>query len=395
MPKRLLIASVVALLLNNFAGAQAGSARKPPSRGGGTQQEPTSYTPVVLVGSVVYSDGISPEEPILVEMACFGEVRRQTFASRGKFSFAFGMGRPLSNMDVSSGNQGMDDAEFYQPNRFDSPSRAVSDKIANSLDLSGCELRAVVSGFTSERVLLGRRRPLDGPDVGDIVLHRLSDAGAGTVSVTTLRAPKKAKKAFQKAEKELRKDKDKVSLSTAVRELEEAVAEFPEFAAAWNLLGRVHVARQDTEAARASFQQSVIADPQFISPCLSLARLEAQQGRWEEAAKWSDTLVELDADNTEAHYFHAVANYSLGKLEAAGESARKVNEAGLPQRYPVISFILGGIDARRGNISEAATHFEHYLELQPKGALAGQSRQLLAQWTSKGLIGENKAPDLP
>ena len=392
MSKRLLIASVIALLFTNFSEAQVGRPQKPPSRGS-TNQEPATYTPVMLIGSVVYDDGTDPEEPILVEMVCFGEVRRQTFSSRGKFSFSFGMNRPLGNMDASSQNQGMDDAEFYQPNRFDAPSRAVSGKIANSLDLSGCELRAVATGFTSARVLLSRRRSLDGPNVGDIVLHPAADAGASTVSVTTLQAPKKAKKSFERAQKELRKHK--ANYSVAVRELEKAVVEYPEFAAAWNLLGRVHVARQDTPAARASFQKSVAADSEFTSPFLSLARLEAQQGRWEEAAKWSDALIELDAENTEARYFNAVANYSLGKLEAAEESALKVNEADVSERYPVTSFILGGIEARKGDISAAAANLERYLELQPEGALADQSRQLLAQWTSEGLIGENKAPDLP
>ena len=47
---------------------------------------------------------------------------------------------------------------------------------------------------------------MDNPDLGVIVLHRLDGVQGTTVSVKTLTAPKRAKKAYEKAQKELKKD---------------------------------------------------------------------------------------------------------------------------------------------------------------------------------------------
>ena len=45
----------------------------------------------------------------------------------------------------------------------------------DSVNLSACELEAELSGFRSDKILLGLRRALDNPDVGVIVLHRSAE----------------------------------------------------------------------------------------------------------------------------------------------------------------------------------------------------------------------------
>ena len=48
------------------------------------------------------------------------------------------------------------------------------------------------------RCSLANRRPMDPPDIGTILLHRLSPTEGTTVSAVSLAAPKDAKKAYQK-----------------------------------------------------------------------------------------------------------------------------------------------------------------------------------------------------
>jgi hypothetical protein len=69
---------------------------------------------------------------------------------------------------------------------------------ARNNDLIGCEIRAALPGFRSDLVNLIGRRSFDNPDVGTIVLHRLGNVEGTTISVTSLRAPKDARKAFEK-----------------------------------------------------------------------------------------------------------------------------------------------------------------------------------------------------
>ena len=63
-----------------------------------------------------------------------------------------------------------------------------------------CDLRARLAGFRSQSVSLANRRPMDPPDIGTILLHRLSPTeGTTLISAVSLAAPKDAKKAYQQA----------------------------------------------------------------------------------------------------------------------------------------------------------------------------------------------------
>ncbi len=71
------------------------------------------------------------------------------------------------------------------------------------------------------------------------MLHRTARAEGATVSLKTLTAPKEAKQAYEKALKEL--GKRKINFSKTSKELEKAVKIYPEFAAAWHVLGEVRL----------------------------------------------------------------------------------------------------------------------------------------------------------
>ena len=63
--------------------------------------------------------------------------------------------------------------------------------------MMNCELRANVAGFTSDTIDLFNRRTADNMDVGTIVLHRLAGVEGTSISVTSMMAPKAAKKAYE------------------------------------------------------------------------------------------------------------------------------------------------------------------------------------------------------
>src|SRR5438270_878992 len=64
--------------------------------------------------------------------------------------------------------------------------------------LLDCELRARLAGYRSQSLSLANHRPMDPPDVGTILLHRMGASEGTTVSMASLAAPKDAKKAFDK-----------------------------------------------------------------------------------------------------------------------------------------------------------------------------------------------------
>ncbi len=105
------------------------------------------------------------------------------------------------------------------------------------------------------------------------------------VSFTTLAAPKNAERAYEKARRNLTRKKPRVS--TAARELTTAVALYPQFAAAWYLLGETRLALRQNEAAREAFLRALGADPKYPSPYAPLALMELEVGRFREAAEFA------------------------------------------------------------------------------------------------------------
>ena len=349
--------------------------------------------PVHILGEVLLEDGAYPDEPVRVEMFCEGAVRRQTFAHQGRYTLKFGTKSPAKNALADASIDGNSrDGEFFQPQRLDGivPSQSYSRAVANTLDLYGCDLRATLPGFESSRISLGRRKPLDRREVAPIVLRRVANVEGTTISLNSLQAPDKAKKAYRNAQKELRKTRP--SLSKARRELERAVKEFPDFAAGWQLLGEVHLRRTDEPAAHQAFTESMTADPNYIRPYLSLASLEFDQERWGEVEKLCSRVIGLNPHVTYAHYLCGAANYSLRRMDLAEESIRKVKASNEANQYPVAHFILGGILTEKGDIASAAAEFQRFLEIQPEGALARQSKNILMEWEKQGVVGHRTVP---
>ena len=377
MGRKLLTASMCSLFLITLA--------LPQNRIGKPQSA------VFLSGEVVLEDGTYPEEPVRVELVCEGSVRRQTYTHQGLYRLEFNAGTAQAGtVPDASMSEPPSETEFFQAERnsLGGPSQAYAPQVVNTLDLTGCELRARLAGFQSNTVSLGRRKPLDRTEVKTMVLRHTRTAEGSTISLNSLQAPDKAKKAYRNAYTELRKTRP--SLSKARRELERAVKKFPDFAAGWQLLGEVHLRRTDEPAARQAFAESMTADPKYIRPYLSLASLEFDQERWGEVEKLCSQVIGLNPDVTYAHYLCGAANYSLRRTDLAEESIRKVQASNQARRYPVADFILGGILTERGDIPSASAEFRRFLAAQPQGPLAKQARQLLQDWEKQGLIEPEK-----
>jgi hypothetical protein len=59
----------------------------------------------------------------------------------------------------------------------------------------------------------------------------------------------------------------------------------------------------------------------------------------------------------------------------------------------VTHYILGWIQAKRGNFELAATEYWQFMEFQPTAPVGKELQEQLDQWESLGLINSAKAPD--
>jgi tetratricopeptide (TPR) repeat protein len=343
-----------------------------------------------IYGQVILEDGTPVRKSIQVDMACTGQSIRHSFTGAdGIFHFQFGIPTevfdasvPTATLPGPTGNRG-----------FNASHQGI---LTSTLryNPTSCEVQiATLPGFSSNSLRLESRSISDNKDIGVIVLHRLENVEGTSVSLNTLRAPEKAREAYQKAKKEAAK-KD-VNYPQVLRKLEKATRLYPEFASAWNLLGETRLRLQDTNAAREAFAKAIAVDSSYIIPYLHLARMEVRLGDLKAAVRLTTKLLELDPYNSESHYLHALANYFQNRFDLAEECLRILEKNGDAKDYPGTHFMLGVILARQGKLSSGAEQFRRFLALTPgreEDEIREDLEAQLAQWEQEGLINKDRTP---
>ena len=346
-----------------------------------------------LSGQVKMDDGTTPPDSVVIERTCNGVSRAEGYTdSKGHFSFQFGQENSVAqdasydNFDPSGVSQGGGTRQNAQASSGPGVTSAAR-RAASPHDLAGCEVRATLAGFRSDVVNLTGRRIFDNPDVGTIVLHRMTNVEGTTISATTLQAPKDARRAYDKAREALRKGKT----NEAEKEFDKAVAAYPQFAAAWNSLGEIHEQSREWADARRCYAQALAADAKLVTPYLHLAKLSLAEKNWQDVAATTARLIKLDPyDFPEAYFYNAVAGYNVQKYDQALASAREAQKLDTAHKFPRVEQLLGLLLYRKQDYAGAAEQMRKYLALAPDAPDVGQVKQQLAE-LERVAGGETKA----
>jgi len=324
-------------------------------------------------------DGTAPTESVTIERVCSGSPRSEGYTdAKGYFSIRLG---EVNNGVLHDASEDMTSSAGMMGGGGNFGSSGGSGLSGSSQAFGSnryfdCDLRARLAGYRSQSIPLANRRPMDPPDVGVILLHRLAPTEGSTVSAISLAAPKDARKAYEKGLDQLKKHKP----DDAIRDFQKAVDLYPKYAVAWNELGRFRAARGDTSEARAYFDKAAEADPKFVEPYLEMAVLAWKAQHWPEVAELSAKVIELDAfDYPQALYMNAVSNYYLKNLDVAEKSAREANRLDTRHQYASSYRLLGVILAEKQDYTGAAEQLKEYLQIAPQASDAATVRSQLAQ----------------
>ena len=357
-----------------------------------------------LTGRVILEDGWPPDERVDIETICNGQPYVAAHTDKmGLFSFRLGS---AGNRSLQDASVGLADGSFGRPavamgpppsaggaqtTTADSQQQpAATDPAPQSTTTTGsgprsggndrafmrCDLRARLPGYQSETISLANRRPMDNPDVGTIILHRLIPVEGQVVSVTTLAAPKDARNAFEKGRQALKANKP----DAARKDFEKATRIYPKYAAAWCELGKLQIQRQRLEEARRLFETAIRADPKYLDPYLHLAALQAVAGQWPQLAETTGAALRLDPRGyPQAYYLNALANFNIRNTDAAEKSAREAERLDTRHQFPGSWQLLGRILDIRRQFTEATAQMREYLRLAPRAPDAAAVRMRLAQ----------------
>jgi tetratricopeptide (TPR) repeat protein len=330
---------------------------------------PTVATGAVLTGKFATDDGTLPPDRVRVELVCNSFPRPQGWSdAKGNFTVQLGSTNPDESFDLSYGSPS-------ERNPGGAASKTAPTAVeAIPKDLTGCELRGALLGYTSTVVSLTAHRRFDSPDVGTIVLHRLANVEGQTISVTSAAAPEAARKSLDKAMEALKKR----NLDDAQKELKKAVEIYPVYSAAWFQLGRVAESRSRWAEAADAYRKSIAADAKYLYPYERLYLVSSHQEQWPEVRDVTAKVIGLDpVDFPRAYYFNALANLNLNDMAAAEKSARDAVRLDLAAN-PRAGYVLGVILARKQAYSEAADLLRAYLKAVPNSVEVETVKQQLA-----------------
>jgi Tfp pilus assembly protein PilF len=368
----------LAFLCGTLLSAQVAGGGRP---GGGVmtpggvspEVDPATLPPVYVTGSVILEGGSAPPEPIPIQRVCGGLLHREGYTD-AKGQFQFELGRKIEQ--DSSENDSLSG----------SPQQMKTHAPTNQPRYEGCELQASLPGYQSTSVPIRMDENFGQLKVGTIVLTRLQNVQGATISMTSMNAPKDARQAYEKA----RKAQADKKLPEAEKELNKAVQIYPQYAAAWYLLGELHRSQKQADQAIKEYTQSMTCDPQYVSPYFGLAVIAIGQKRWQDAQRLTDQINHLNSFAYPlAYFYNSAASFNLGQIDVAEQSARKFESIDTGHRTPEIFRLLSMILEAKRDYAGAAEQLRSYLALAPTPPHAAEAKADL-QRLENMTAGQNK-----
>lgn len=347
--------------------------------GNNTNQQ--TMPPIMRVsGRVTMDDGSELSFPATIERICNGNPHAEGYTdTRGYFSLILGQHQDViaDASEVASNSDRISASRGTTTNSTTSGIGGGSDRsLTSTSQYSTCELRASLSGYRSQTVNLTGRTSLDNPDVGTIVLHRMgASETATTVTATTLKAPKEARKALEKGLDLAKKNKPE----EAIASIREAVRVYPDFAFAWCELGKLQLAGDHVPDAHESFEAAAKAEPRWPEPFLRIALMAVKAHDWREVVETTDHVLQLSTwEYPQAYFFNGAANFNLHRYDVAEKDALAAEKLDVQHVFPQIEQLLGMLYLEHHRYADAAEKFRSYLMLAPNGEEAPAARAQLA-----------------
>jgi tetratricopeptide (TPR) repeat protein len=363
-------------------GGNSGPARPNAERPPVYMPQPDSQAPeqpspelIFISGRVILEDGTPPPFGAFIERDCGGSITKEAAVSfDGHFGFQVGDRNRFGSL-FPDASEGIGQDPFDQEQNIGGLGESGFPRGRQTIPLSsrlmGCELRAKLQGYRSTVVRLDSGPMTGQNEVGTIVVYPIERVKGTAVSLTSLLAPKTARKSMERAQKAFQKKKYGESESL----LRAAIDVYPRYVEAWFALGQLLQQEQRNDEARGAYAKAVDADKLYVGPYIRLAQLSLTEGKWQEAANLTDQALALDPISfPEGYYFNALAYYNLGKLDLAEKSARQEQRLDSRHQFPRVHLILANILARRQDTVGAIKEMRNYLKLAPNASDADYVR---------------------
>jgi tetratricopeptide (TPR) repeat protein len=208
----------------------------------------------------------------------------------------------------------------------------------------------------------------------------LSDARNSSVSAIRLGVPGKARSQFQKACDAFKK----IDLAKAEEHLRDAIDMYPNYPAAWVLLGQVMLGQQKMDEAHDACSKPIKVDPTYLAPYLCLAGLLSREKNWSDLQTWTDRFRGLSLNgDLYASYYRGLALFHLHNYADAQKNVTQAISLDSTHRQPNLFFLLAQIYGEQGNVPGASAQIQQFVKYTPSKQDKDLAKQYLSELQSR------------
>ena len=213
----------------------------------------------------------------------------------------------------------------------------------------------------------------------------------GIVRVPDQNVPEGAYADFEKGRK-LLFSSDPDGAKNAVTELEKAVAAYPQYLEAQILLGLAYMDLQNWDKAEKALKAAITLDQRASTAYFALGEVYLREKKYSEGQTALTEGLKLNSDNAQAHFSLAKLLWEMAPSSADevhfrqnAETAWKevIRSLTLDPQLAEAHLLAGNMLLRAGRNANALTHFEQYLELEPKGRYAADTTAVIKKLKEK------------
>ena len=191
--------------------------------------------------------------------------------------------------------------------------------------------------------------------------------------------PDQARKFYESALAELRRDNPQAGVNDLVK----AIEAFPTYFSALEVLGVQYMKHQMYPEARKAFTEAVAINSRSYDSWYGLSYANFGMKNWEEAVKAAEQALVIDKGSFAAYFVLGMSQRSLKRYEAAEKSLLKAKELDTSRKADIhwnLALLYGHNLLKYG---KAADELELYLKASPDNPDAANIRKLIDNFRAK------------
>ena len=191
--------------------------------------------------------------------------------------------------------------------------------------------------------------------------------------------PPEATAKFEKAMESVTKK----NTAQAIKELNEALAIFPNYFMANQQLGLIYVETEDYQKAIPRLVKAIEVNQKAAPSYLALGIASLKLGRADLALDALDRARRLEEKSFRVHFYLGLTFLELNRLDDAEGALKNAYKIGGAARASSTHLYLASVYTKRGQNREAIAELESYLRESPKAANAPSVREAITSLRSK------------